>query len=44
MEVLPQQPPPGTPLSILYPQNRQLSPRVRAFIDWAAEIFARAEL
>ena len=44
MEVLPQHPPPGTPLSILYPQNRQLSPRVRAFIDWAAEIFANADL
>ncbi len=44
VEVLPQHPPPGTPLSILYPQNRQLSPRVRAFIDWAVEIFKEADL
>ncbi len=44
VEVLPQHPPPGTPLSVLYPQNRQLSPRVRAFIDWAVEIFTAADL
>ena len=42
IEVLPQYPPPSTPLSVLYPQNRQLSPRVRAFIDWAVEIFNKA--
>ena len=44
VEVLPQHPPPGTPLSVLYPQNRQLSPRVRVFIDWAVEIFKGADL
>ena len=44
VEVLPDHPPPGTPLSVLYPQNRQLSPRVRAFIDWAVEIFTAADL
>jgi hypothetical protein len=27
-------------VSLLYPQGRQLSPRVRVFIDWAAKIFA----
>jgi DNA-binding transcriptional LysR family regulator len=32
-------PPPG-PVSLLYPPTRQLSPRVRAFIDWAAGCFA----
>jgi DNA-binding transcriptional LysR family regulator len=31
--------PPG-PVSILYPRNRQLSPRVRLFIDWVAQRFA----
>jgi DNA-binding transcriptional LysR family regulator len=25
---------------VLYPQNRHLSPRVRVFIDWLAELFA----
>lgn len=40
VEVLPDHPPPPTPLSALYPQNRQLSPRVRVFLDWVAAIFA----
>jgi len=32
---------PQVPVSVLYPRNRQLSPRVRLFIDWAVEQFAR---
>jgi DNA-binding transcriptional LysR family regulator len=44
VEVLPDFPPPPTPLSALYPQNRQLSPRVRVFIDWVAKIFAEADI
>jgi hypothetical protein len=32
-------PPPPLPLTVLYPQNRHLSPRVRVFIDWLAELF-----
>lgn len=44
VEVLQDFPPPPTPLSALYPQNRQLSPRVRVFIDWVAKIFAEAEI
>ncbi|MCB8837316.1 LysR family transcriptional regulator [Aurantimonas sp. VKM B-3413] len=44
VEVLPDHPPTPTPLSALYPQNRQLSPRVRAFLDFAAEVFAEAEI
>ena len=44
VEVLPGFPPPPTPLSALYPQNRQLSPRVRVFIDWIARVFAEAGL
>lgn len=44
VEVLPDFPPPPTPLSALYPQSRQLSPRVRVFIDWVAKIFAEADI
>ncbi len=32
-------PPPTVPVSILYPQSRQLASRVRAFIDWASVAF-----
>ena len=31
----------ATPVSLLYPRNRQLSPRVRVFIDWLVKVFAR---
>lgn len=34
IEVLADFPPKPTPLSVLYPSNRQLSPRVRVFVDW----------
>ncbi|RRH85618.1 LysR family transcriptional regulator [Variovorax beijingensis] len=34
---------PTVPLSVLYPQNRQLSPTVRAFADWVAEVVRREE-
>ncbi|CAO3432424.1 LysR family transcriptional regulator [Azospirillum argentinense] len=37
VEVLADFPPTPTPLSVLYPSNRQLSPRVRVFVDWLAE-------
>lgn len=40
--VLPDCPPSPTPVSLLYPRNRQLSPRVRVFIDWMTRAFARA--
>ncbi|MET0582373.1 MAG: LysR family transcriptional regulator [Pseudoxanthomonas sp.] len=42
VEVLPDQPPAPSPVSLLYPRNRQLSPRVRVFIDWLVEVFAEA--
>lgn len=38
IEVLPDFSPTPTPLSVLYPSNRQLSPRVRVFVDWLVEI------
>ena len=44
VEVLTNTPPTPLPLAVYYPQNRQLSPRVRVFVDWLARIFADAEL
>ena len=38
VEVMRGHPPSPTPISVLYPKSRQLSPRVRAFIDWVVEI------
>ena len=35
-------PPPPIPLSVLYPRNRQFSPRLRVFLDWAMRLFGRA--
>lgn len=41
VEVLAPFPPTPTPVSVLYPRNRQLAPRVRVFTDWLARIFAQ---
>lgn len=38
IEVLTDFPPTPTPLSVIYPNNKQLSPRVRVFVDWLVEI------
>ena len=43
LRVLADHPVPSAPVSVLYPRNRQLSPRVRLFIDWVALQFAKAE-
>ncbi|HSH73447.1 MAG TPA: LysR family transcriptional regulator [Methylophilaceae bacterium] len=32
------------PMNAMYPQNRHLSSKVRAFIDWIAELFANSDL
>jgi DNA-binding transcriptional LysR family regulator len=40
VQLLPDRPPPSVPVAMLYPRNRQLSPRVRVFLDWAAREFA----
>jgi len=40
--VLPDLPPAPMPVSVLYPQNRQVSARVRVFSQWLAEIFGQA--
>lgn len=42
--VLPELPPPPMPIAVLYPQNRQLSARVRVFAQWLADCFAEADL
>ena len=44
IEVLPETPPPPLPLAVYYPQNRQLSPRVRVFVEWVSEVFRNAHL
>ncbi|HEY4074815.1 MAG TPA: LysR family transcriptional regulator [Herbaspirillum sp.] len=41
VEVLESTPPPSMPVSILYLRSRQLSPRVRVFLDWVAREFAK---
>lgn len=40
LPLLPQFPSLPMPVSLLYPRNRQLSPRVRVFIDWFSKVFA----
>lgn len=35
---------PAAPLSVLYPQNRHLSPTVRAFVDWVGDVVRAAEV
>lgn len=42
--VLEDKPSETLPLCILYPQNRHLSSKVRAFVEWTAELFANPEL
>ncbi|MDF0733092.1 LysR substrate-binding domain-containing protein [Pseudomonas entomophila] len=39
--VLQHTPPPAMPVSVVYPQSRQLSARVRVFTQWLAECLAR---
>jgi DNA-binding transcriptional LysR family regulator len=40
VEILPHAPCPPMVYSVLYPHHRQLSPRVRVFIDWIAKLYA----
>lgn len=44
VEVLPQLSPSPMPISVAYMQNRHLSPKVRAFVDWVAELFGGCPL
>ncbi|MFW9265858.1 LysR family transcriptional regulator [Pseudomonas sp. NR3] len=38
VQVLTEHPVPSWPISVVYPPHRQLSPRVRVFIDWVIEL------
>ncbi|CAN5570598.1 LysR family transcriptional regulator [soil metagenome] len=40
VHVLPEWTRPPFPIYVVYPPNRHLSAKVRAFVDWAAELFA----
>lgn len=42
VEVLAKWRPAPMPVSLLYPHSRQLSPRVRVFVDWVAGVMAKA--
>ncbi|MFL9960124.1 LysR family transcriptional regulator [Paraburkholderia sediminicola] len=44
VEVLPQLKPLPMPISAVYPHSRHLSPKVRVFVDWIAELFDRCPL
>lgn len=44
VEVLPHLQSAPMPISVLYQHNRHLSPKVRVFADWAAELFATCPL
>lgn len=41
VELLTEAPPPPAQVALLYPRSRQLSPRVRVFLDWAAGEFEK---
>ena len=44
VEVLPQLSPEPIPMWVAYMQNRHLSAKVRAFVDWVSELFAACPL
>lgn len=41
VQVLPDWKHPTVPLHVVYPPNRHLSAKTRAFVDWTAELFAK---
>lgn len=43
VEILPEWKHPLIPMHVVYPPNRHLSARVRAFVEWAVEVFAKVE-
>lgn len=44
VEVLGKWRPSPFPISAIYPQNRHLSPQVRVFVEWVAELFENCQL
>ncbi|MBX5041190.1 LysR family transcriptional regulator [Rhizobium lentis] len=43
VEILPQTPPPPIPVSALYSHTRQLSPRLRVFLDWLTRQYRQGQ-
>ncbi len=43
VQLLPDWTQPPLPVYVVYPPNRHLSAKVRAFVDWAAELFQRED-
>ena len=41
VQILPEWTRPILPVHVVYPPNRHLSAKVRAFVDWTADLFAR---
>ena len=41
IELLPEWTRPPLPVHVVYPPNRHLSAKVRVFVDWAADLFAK---
>ena len=41
VEMLPEWTRPPLPVHVVYPPNRHLSAKVRVFVDWAADLFAK---
>jgi LysR family transcriptional regulator for bpeEF and oprC len=41
VEILPDWTRPPLPIHVVYPPNRHLSAKVRVFVDWAADLFAK---
>jgi LysR family transcriptional regulator for bpeEF and oprC len=41
VQLLPQWKHPAVPLHVVYPPNRHLSAKTRAFVDWTAELFGK---
>jgi DNA-binding transcriptional LysR family regulator len=41
VRLMPEWTQPPLPVYVVYPPNRHLSAKVRAFVDWAAELFQR---
>jgi LysR family transcriptional regulator, regulator for bpeEF and oprC len=44
VEVLPASRPRPTPIAAVYPRNRHLAPKVRAFVEWISELFEDSPL
>ncbi|MGI4847061.1 MAG: LysR family transcriptional regulator [Janthinobacterium lividum] len=44
VEILPDLRSAPMPISVVYPHNRHLSPKVRVFVDWVAELFGQCPL